>query len=41
MQVKSVVNKNKNECYYSIVLEKSFYNDKSNAQYFLIDVCIL
>ena len=30
----SVVNKNKNECYYNIFSEKSLYKDKSNTQYF-------
>ena len=32
--IKSVVNKNKNEYYYNMFLEKSLYEDKSNAQYF-------
>ena len=32
--IKSVVNKNKNEYYYNILLEKSLYKDKSNTQYF-------
>ena len=30
--IKSVVNKNKNNCYYNIFLEKGFYEDKSNTQ---------
>ena len=32
--IKSVVNKNKNEYYYNIFLEKGFYKDKSNTEYF-------
>ena len=32
--IKSVVNKNKNEHYYNLFLEKGFYKDKSNTQYF-------
>ena len=32
--IKSVVNKNKNEYYYNIVLEKDSYKDKSNTQNF-------
>ena len=32
--IKSVVNKNKNEYYYNIFLEKSLYKDKSNTEYF-------
>ena len=39
--IKSVVNKNKNEYYYNIFLEKGSYKDKSNTQYFLMNVCIL
>ena len=31
--IKSVVNKNKNEYYYNIFLEKSLYKDKSNTRY--------
>ena len=30
--IKSVVNKNKNNCYYNIFLEKGFYEDKPNTQ---------
>ena len=32
--IKSVVNKNKNEYYYNIYLQKGSYKDKSNAEYF-------
>ena len=32
--MKSIVNKNKNNYYYNVFLEKSSYKDKSNAQYF-------
>ena len=32
--IKSVVNKNKNEYYYNIFLEKGSYKDKSNTEYF-------
>ena len=32
--VKSVVNKNKNECCYNIFLEKGLYKDKSDTRYF-------
>ena len=32
--IKSVVNKNKNEYYYNIFLEKGSYKDKSDTQYF-------
>ena len=32
--IKSVVNKNKNEYYYNIYLEKGSYRDKSNTEYF-------
>ena len=28
----SVINKNKNECYYNIFLEKGSYKDKSNRK---------
>ena len=38
---KSVVNKDKNNYYYNIFLEKVSYKDKSNAEYFLMNVCIL
>ena len=39
--IKLVVNKDKNEYYYNIVLEKGSYKDKSNKRYFLMNVCIL
>ena len=32
--IKSVVNKNENEYYYNIFLEKGLYKDKSNTEYF-------
>ena len=32
--IKSVVNKNKNEYYYNIFLEKDSYKDKSDRRYF-------
>ena len=32
--IKSVVNKNKNEYYYNIFLEKGSYKDQSNTQHF-------
>ena len=32
--IKSVVNKNKNNCYYNIFLEKGLYKDKSDTRYF-------
>ena len=32
--IKSVVNKNKNNCYYDIFFEKGLHKDKSNTQYF-------
>ena len=32
--IKSVVNKNKNEYYYNIFLEKGLYKDKSDTRYF-------
>ena len=32
--IKSVVNKNKNEYYYDMFLEKGLYKDKSNTQHF-------
>ena len=38
--IKSVVNKNKNYYYY-IFLEKGFYKDKFDTQYFQMNVCIL
>ena len=31
MLIKSVVNKNENNCYYNIFLEKCSYKDKSNT----------
>ena len=34
MLIKSVVNKNKNNYYYNIFLEKGLYKDKSNTEYF-------
>ena len=34
MLMKSIVNKNKNNDYYNVFLEKSSYKDKSDAQYF-------
>ena len=32
--IKSVINGNKNECYYNIFLEKGLYKDKSSTEYF-------
>ena len=32
--IKSHINKNKNEYYYNIFLEKGLYKDRSNAEYF-------
>ena len=32
--IKSVINKNKNEYYSNIILEKGLYKDKSNTKYF-------
>ena len=32
--IKSVVNKNKNNYYYNIFLEKGLHKDKCNTQYF-------
>ena len=32
--IKSVVNKNKNNYYYNILLEKGLYKDKPNKRYF-------
>ena len=32
--IKSVVNENKNNYYYNILLEKLLYKGKSNTQYF-------
>ena len=34
MLIKSVINKNKNNCYYNIFLEKGLHKDKSNTEYF-------
>ena len=39
--IKSVANKNENNCHYNIFLEKGSYEDKSNTQYFQINDCIL
>ena len=39
--IKLVVNTDKNEYYYNIVLEKGSYKDKSDKRYFLMNVCIL
>ena len=39
--IKSVVNKNKNEYYYNLFLEKGLYKDKSNTEYFKMIVCTL
>ena len=39
--IKSVVNKDKNNYYYNIFLEKGSYKNKSNTQYFYMNVCIL
>ena len=41
LPTKSVVNENKNKCYYNIVLGKDSYKDKSNSKYFQMNVCIL
>ena len=38
---KSVVNKNKNNYYYNIFLEKDSYKDKSDKQYLKMNVCML
>ena len=32
--IKSVVKKNKNNCYYNLYLEKGLYEDKSDTPYF-------
>ena len=40
MLIKSVVNKNKNEYYYSIFLEKGLHKDQSNTEYFKMNVGI-
>ena len=34
MLIKSVIHKNKNNCYYNIFLEKGLHKDKSNTEYF-------
>ena len=39
--LKSILNKNKNEYYYNIFSEKGLYKDKSNTEYFYMNVCIL
>ena len=39
--IKSVVNKNKSEHYYSMFLEKGSFKDKSNTRYFQINVFML
>ena len=39
--IKSVVNKNKNEYLCNIFLENGLYNDESNTEYSLRNVCIL
>ena len=39
--IKSVVNKNKSEHYYSMFLEKGSFKDKSNTRYFRINVFML
>ena len=39
--IMSVVNKNENEYYYNITLEKGSYKDKSNTQYFWVNSCML
>ena len=39
--IKSVVNKNKNEYYYNIFLEKGLYKDKSNTEYYKCYISIL
>ena len=39
--IKSVVNKNKSEYYYSMFLEKGSFKDKSNTRYFQINVFML
>ena len=37
---KSVVNKNKNEYFYNVFLEKGLYKDKSDTRNFQMNVCI-
>ena len=39
--IKSIVNKNKSEHYYSMFLEKGSFKDKSNTRYFQINVFML
>ena len=39
--IKSLVNKNENNYYYFVFLEKGFYRDKFNTQSFYMNVCIL
>ena len=39
--IKSVVNKDKNNYYYNIFLEKGWYKDKLDTQYFSMNLCIL
>ena len=39
--IKSVVNKNRKDYYYDIFLEKGSYKDKSNTQYFQMNIFIL
>ena len=41
MLIKSVVNKDKNNYYNNIFLEKGSYKDKFDTRYFLMNVCIL
>ena len=41
MLIKSVVNENRNNYYYNIFFKNGSYKDKSNAQYFQMNVCIL
>ena len=38
--IKSVLNKNRNEYYYNIFLEKGSYKDKSDTRYFQMNICI-
>ena len=38
--IRSVVNKNKNNHYYNMFLEKGLYENKSNTHCFKINVCI-
>ena len=39
--LKSIVNKNKSKYYYDISSEKGSNEDKSNTQFFQMNVCIL